>query len=73
MFQKMYAIKVVWFHKKHNSIEIFNAMKLYLSIQGTQINIQSCDHSYNQIEPNKEKIEIKYHWSWGHNSLLCEN
>jgi hypothetical protein len=35
-------------------------MKVDLSIQGTQINIQSCDHSYNQIEPNKEKIEIKY-------------
>jgi hypothetical protein len=39
MFQKGYAIKVVWCHKKINSIEIFNAMKVNLSIQGTQINI----------------------------------
>ncbi len=73
MFQKVYAISIVWFHEKINSIEIFNAMKVDLSIQGTQINIQSCDHSYNQIEPNKEKIEIKYQSSWGHNFLLCKD
>jgi hypothetical protein len=35
--QKMYTIKVVWFHKNINNIEIFNAMKLGLGIQGTQI------------------------------------
>jgi hypothetical protein len=35
--QNMYTIKVVWFHKNFNNIEIFNAMKLGLGIQGTQI------------------------------------
>ncbi len=48
-------------------------MKLYLSIQKTQINTQGCDHSFNQIEPNREKVKIKYHSNQGHNSLLCED
>jgi len=48
-------------------------MKLDLNIQRTQINTQSFDHSYNQIEPNKEKVEIKYDSNQGHNYLLCED
>jgi hypothetical protein len=73
MFQKVYVVKVVWFQFFFNNIKIFNAMKLYLSIQRTQINTQSCDHSYNQIELNKEKVEIKYHSNQGHNYVLCED
>jgi len=59
------------FIKKVNNIEILNAMKLDLGIQG--INTQSYDHSKNQSELNIEKVEMKCHSSQGHNFLLYED